>query len=254
MLSYELDGSGPPLVLIHGFGISFNIWRELRPQLRNHFTLILTEMPGIGCSPLPPASMSYLEAAVQDLEALRSFLGLERWSILSYSSGTRVAEQYLQCHYEHVERAVFLCPAETRFHKAASFSAVLRLDQTFPYMGDWILSGPRIRFLINLLGLSMRHSDLLSPWYEEITSQPVSILRETLRTIPEGGCKKFDIPNLPSLFVWGTQDLIMDRPRRLSPRDRLIRADHSAPQTDAAEIVETVLPFLKSKDGRGADW
>ncbi len=251
MLSYELDGSGPPLVLIHGFGISFNIWRELRPQLRNHFTLILTEMPGIGCSPLPPASTPYLDFAVEELDRLRAALGFERWSVLSYSSGTRVAEQYLQCHYEHVERVVFLNPALTALPKALSFSAVLRMDQAFPRWGSWVLSSGRIRFLINLLGLNFKHPELLPEWFAEITSQPVSILKETLRTMPEGGGKKFDIPNLPSLFVWGTQDLIMDRPRRLSPRDRLIRADHSAPQTDAKEIVDVVLPFLKLE--RGAD-
>jgi pimeloyl-ACP methyl ester carboxylesterase len=246
MLSYELDGSGPPLVLIHGFGISFNIWRELRPQLRNHFTLILTEMPGIGCSPLPPQSMPYLDFAVEELDGLRAALGFERWSVLSYSSGTRVAEQYLQCHYEHVERAVFLSPALIARYKALSFSAALQVDQAFPHCGTWVLSGKRIRFLISLLGLNFKHPELLPEWFEEIASQPVNILKETLRTMPEGGGKKFDIPNLPSLFVWGTRDLIMDRPRRLSLCDRLIHADHSAPQTDVDEIIETVLPFLKN--------
>ena len=246
MLNYELDGSGPPLVLIHGFGISFNIWRELRPYLRDHFTLILTEMPGIGRSPAPDGAMPYLDCAVEELDALRAALGFERWSVFAYSSGTRVAEQYLQCHYEHVERAVFLCPAQTARHKALSFSAALRLDRAFPSLGDWILSGPRIRFLINLLGLNFRHPQLLDPWFDEITSQPVEVLKATLRTMPEGGARTFDLPSLPSLFVWGSQDLIMDRPRRLSARDRLIRADHSAPQTAAQEVADTVLPFLRS--------
>ncbi len=246
MLNYELDGSGPPLVLIHGFGISFNIWRELRPYLRDHFTLILAEMPGIGRSPAPDGAMPYLEFAVEELEALRTALGFERWTVFAYSSGTRVAEQYVQCHYEHVERAVFLCPAQTARHKALSFSAALQLDQAFPSLGDWILSGPRIRFLINLLGLNFRHPQLLDPWFDEITSQPVEVLKATLRTMPEGGARTFDLPSLPSLFVWGSQDLIMDRPRRLSARDRLIPADHSAPQTVAREVAEVVLPFLRA--------
>lgn len=246
MLSYELDGSGPPLVLIHGFGISFDIWRELRPYLRDHFTLILTEMPGIGRSPVPEEAMPYLDFAVRELETLRASLGFERWSVLSYSSGTRVAEQYLQCHCERVERAVFLCPAQTAAYKALGLRVAIRLDARYPQVGNWVLSGWRIRFLIDLLGLNFRHPELLPAWFEEITSQSVVILKETLRSMPEGGSRQFDLPDVPSLFLWGRQDLIMDRPRRLSTRDRLIRADHSAPQTDVGEIVEVVLPFLKS--------
>jgi pimeloyl-ACP methyl ester carboxylesterase len=252
MLNYELDGSGPPLVLIHGFGISFNIWRELRPHLKNHFTLILTEMPGIGHSPLPLSSAPYLDSAVNELDSLRASLGFERWSVLGYSSGSRVAERYAQCHPERVEHAVFLSPAQTAAHKAFGLRSAIWLDHRYPCMGNWVLSGWRIRFLIDLLGLNFRHPELLPAWFEEITSQPVDILKETLRTMPRGGSKKFDIPDVPSLFVWGTQDLIMDRPRPLSTRDRLIRANHSAPQTDVGEIVEVVLPFLKSN--RGADW
>lgn len=247
MLNYEVDGSGPPLLMIHGFGISFHIWQELRPRLREHFTLIMVELPGIGCSPLPPPSQPYLASAVDGLEVTRAALGIERWSVLSYSSGTRVAEHYLQCHAGRVERAVFLSPAQSARLKAVSFSAVLRLDRAFPPVGNWILSGPRIRFLIDLLGLNFSHKELLPAWFDEITSQPVSILKETLRSMPEGGARKFELPNLPSLFVWGRVDLIMDRPSRLSARDRLIHAGHSAPQTDAQEVGDVMLSFLVDK-------
>ena len=146
MLSYELDGSGPPLVLIHGFGISFNIWRGLRPVLRDHFTLILTEMPGIGCSPPPPSSAPYLDSAVDGLDSLRASLGFERWSVLGYSSGSRVAERYVQCHPERVERAVFLSPAWTAAYKALGLRVAIRLDACYPQVGNWVLSGWRIRF------------------------------------------------------------------------------------------------------------
>jgi pimeloyl-ACP methyl ester carboxylesterase len=244
MLNYEVDGNGPPLLMIHGFGISFHIWQELRTRLRDHFTLIMVELPGIGDSPLPPLSKPYLVSAIDGLEAVRTALGIERWCVLGYSSGSRVAEHYLQRHAERIERAVFLCPALTSRLKASSFSAALRLDRHFPQLGNWILSGPRIRFLINLLGLNLTHKGLLSAWFDEITSQPVEILKETLRSMPAGGAQKFELPDLPALFIWGRADLIMDRPHRLSAHDRLIRADHSAPQTDAQEVGEVILSFL----------
>ncbi|MEZ4836317.1 MAG: alpha/beta fold hydrolase [Caldilineaceae bacterium] len=58
-LSYRIVGEGPPLLLLHGFGISYNIWQALVPLLHSHFQLILVELPGIGASPPLPAQTLY---------------------------------------------------------------------------------------------------------------------------------------------------------------------------------------------------
>ncbi len=240
-----MDGSGPPLLLIHGFGISFHIWDELRPRLRDHFTLIMVELPGIGRSPAPPGGTIYLDWAVEGLEELRRHLGVERWRVLSYSSGTRLAERYLNAHPEVVERAVFLCPAQTNRLSAAALRAAIRMDRRFPHVGNWVLSGSRFKFLLELLGFNLKRNPLSKVWYGEITSQPVDILKETLRSIPRGGSQKFDLPaNLPILFVWGSADLITASPRRASGRNALVHASHSAPQTAAQQVADQLLPFL----------
>src|SRR5574339_394127 len=120
MLAYEIEAQGPSLLMIHGFGISFNIWNALRPLLRDHFTLIMVEMPGIGHSPAPSGGFSYQDAAAEAIEEVRRELGIESWHVLSYSSGTRAAEHYLSLHAEHVRSAAFLSPAETSWGSAAS--------------------------------------------------------------------------------------------------------------------------------------
>ena len=68
MLSYRVEGNGPPLLLVHGFGISFNIWQQLAPLLRPHFRVVMIELPGIGASALPEDGTSYLRAAVHEFE------------------------------------------------------------------------------------------------------------------------------------------------------------------------------------------
>jgi pimeloyl-ACP methyl ester carboxylesterase len=245
MLNYQIIGDGPPLLLLHGFGISFNIWIELRLRLRDHFTLVTVELPGIGSSPLPPPARPYLAAAVDALDSLRDFLAIPRWRVIGYSSGSRVAEAYLQSHTEHVERAVFLCPAVTAPFKAAGLRAAIRFDAKFPQLGNWVLSGARLRFLIRLLGFNLRPSDKLSTWFNEITSQPMDILKETLRSIPEGGARPFAVPEeIPSLFVWGREDIITATPRKPSARDVILRANHSMPQTKAREVADVILHFL----------
>jgi pimeloyl-ACP methyl ester carboxylesterase len=246
MLNYRIDGDGPPLLLLHGFGISFNIWTDLLPHLRGHFKLVTVELPGIGLSPVPPLSVPYLAAAVDALDSLRDSLAIPRWSVIGYSSGSRVAEAYIQSHTERVERVVFLCPAVTEPFKAAGLRAGIRLDAKVPQLGNWVLSGWRIRFLIQLLGFNLKPNSLAPAWYTEITSQPVDILKETLRSMPEEGARPFDVPaEIQSIFIWGREDLITVTPHRPSTRDIVIHANHSMPQTKAHELAEIILQFLK---------
>ena len=246
MLNYRMDGDGPPLLLLHGFGISFNIWTNLTPLLRDHFTLVTVELPGIGLSPLTPRAGPYLPAAVDALDALRAHLAIPRWSILSYSSGTRVAEAYLHSHAERVARAVFLCPAQTASGKANGLRVASSVDARWPALGNWVLSGWRLRFLIQLLGFNMRRDSRVPVWFDEISSQPVDVLKATLRSLPDFGAPPIVVPNpIPALFIWGSRDLITATPRKPSTRDAIIPATHAAPQTNPREVGEAVMAFFK---------
>jgi pimeloyl-ACP methyl ester carboxylesterase len=245
MLNYRIEGNGPPLVLLHGFGISFNIWTELSPLLRERFKLVTVELPGIGLSPVPHPSRPYLAAAADALDSLRDFLAIPRWGVLGYSSGTRVAEAYLQSHADRVERAVFLCPAQTSSAKARGLRVASMVDARFPSAGNWVLSGACLRFLIRILGFNLQPTERVPAWFAEITSQPVDILKATLRSLPDFGARPFDIPEgIPTIFIWGREDLITATPRKPSARDLLIHATHSAPQTSARDVEEVILPFL----------
>lgn len=247
-LNYRVDGNGSPLLLIHGFGISFNIWGSLVPLLRPHFTLIMVELPGIGHSPVQ--GQPYLEETVDGLEKIRNLLEIERWDIFSYSSGTRVAEKYIQSHPARVDRAIFLCPAQVSAAKALSLNFLIQLDQHMPRLGDWVLSGERLKFLIDLLGFNLKKTTLSSDWFTEISSQPVAILKETLRSLPGGGKRPFYIPeHISTLFIWAHEDLIVDVPRKQLLHDRMIHATHGAPLTAPQLVSEVVLPFLRPIDG-----
>lgn len=246
MLNYQMEGNGPPLLLIHGFGISFNIWQSLRPLLKDAFTLIMIELPGIGKSPAPEGD--YLEACDREIEALRLALKIERWNILGYSSGTRVAEHYLRRHSEHATKLIHLCPAQTQAFKALGLRIAKALDARFPSAGNWTLSGWRLHFLIRLLGFNLRPSPHVRAWMDEISSQPVEILKETIRSIPGDGACPFDIPAVPHLLIWGRHDLITASPGKPGLHQRLINATHAAPVLDAQEIAALALPFLLGLD------
>ncbi|MFZ5857616.1 MAG: alpha/beta fold hydrolase [Chloroflexota bacterium] len=246
MLNYRVDGDGPPLLLLHGFGISFNIWRDLTPLLGDHFTVVTAELPGIGLSPLPPPTRPYLAAAADALDSLRENLAIPRWSVIGYSSGSRVAEAYVRSHAQRVERIAFLAPALANVDKSFGLRIASTVDGRFPRLGNWILSGARLRFLIHLLGFNLQPNPAVDAWLAEISSQPVEILKATLRSLPDFGARPFDVPNqIPALFIWGREDIITKTPRRPSAHDVIIRATHAMPQTKPREVGEILLSFLK---------
>ena len=47
-------GSGPPLLLLHGFPQTHIEWRVIAPKLAQHFTVVATDLRGYGDSSKPP--------------------------------------------------------------------------------------------------------------------------------------------------------------------------------------------------------
>lgn len=245
MLNYKIEGHGPPLLLVHGFGISFEIWTALAPRLSEHFTLVTIELPGIGLSPPPPPAAPYLGACIAAMEATRSALGFSSWRVLAYSTGTRVVEMYAQLFPQAVEQVAFICPLHVAPQHRLSLRIAGALDAHFPSFGDFLLSGMRLRFLVLLLAFNLQRHLLAEEWYRFISVQSINPLKDFLRVIFEVGIGAFDLPqNIPALFLWAAEDWIIPAPQRLSPRDRIIRSNHSAPQTSAQEIGDLLIPFL----------
>lgn len=247
-LSVQVDGQGPPLLLVHGFGISFNIWRSLRPHLRPYFTLIMPELPGIGGSDLPPRPRPLPSICRPCPARLRREFGFSRWNVLGYSSGSRAIESYLHLDSGSVERAILLCPLKAPFSAAMGLRLALWLDSRWSQTGDFILSGSRLSFLIRLLGFNLHPHPLSAEWMREISACNPEALKRTLYSLPAGGGKPFQLPDIPTLMIWGKHDWISAPPRRPGPRDRLVNAGHSAPVTAAGEVANAILPFLATAE------
>ncbi len=204
----------------------------------------MPELPGIGASDLPPVRAHYLQAAARGLRGLRRELGFSRWNALGYSSGSRVVESYLNLDVEGVERAVLLCPLKATAPAALGLRFGLWLDSRCPRIGDFILSGSRLDFLIRFLAFNLRPHPLSAEWMREISVCRPETLKRTLRSLPAGAGKPFQLPNVPALMVWGKYDRISAPPRRPGPRDRLVDSNHSAPVTASGAVVNAILPFL----------
>jgi magnesium chelatase accessory protein len=85
-----IEGSGPPLLLIHGFGACHVTFRELVPRLRDSFTLITPDLLGHGFSDRDKESAS-LDAQAQLMLELLQRMEIPRAAVLGHSMGAAVA-------------------------------------------------------------------------------------------------------------------------------------------------------------------
>ncbi|HET9014289.1 MAG TPA: 2-succinyl-6-hydroxy-2,4-cyclohexadiene-1-carboxylate synthase [Thermomicrobiaceae bacterium] len=91
-LHVERQGSGPPLLLLHGFTGSGAAWAPQVAALSRRFDVVAVDLIGHGRSDAPADPARYrMEPAVADLVALLDRLEIERVAVLGYSMGGRVA-------------------------------------------------------------------------------------------------------------------------------------------------------------------
>lgn len=87
-ISYTREGSGDPLVLIHGIGHQRSAWGGTFELLAEDFDVIALDLPGFGKSPRPGAPHSYrVESYVDQLEEFFADLGLDRPHVAGNSLG-----------------------------------------------------------------------------------------------------------------------------------------------------------------------
>ena len=87
-LWYEVSGSGPPLVLIHGHGLDARMWDDQFAPFAEDYRVLRYDLRGFGKSALV-GELPYTHE--EDLAALLDHLGFTRAAILGLSLGGRVA-------------------------------------------------------------------------------------------------------------------------------------------------------------------
>lgn len=127
-------GSGPAVLLLHGFPQTHLMWRDVAPLLAEHFTVVCADLRGYGRSDCPPSSRDHApyakRAMARDMVSVMSKLGFDRFSVAGHDRGGRVAYRLALDHRERVER---LGSAPTRsWPSATGRGRCLRSRNPFP--------------------------------------------------------------------------------------------------------------------------
>jgi haloacetate dehalogenase len=105
-------GSGPAVLLLHGFPQTGLMWRDVAPLLASDFTVVAMDLPGYGASASPAdgeghIAMSKREMAATLVQAMR-LAGHDRFAVVGHDRGGRVAYRLALDHAELVTHAIVL--------------------------------------------------------------------------------------------------------------------------------------------------
>ena len=96
-------GSGPTLLLVHGFLMSQAQWQPNIAALRQVCRPVTVDLWGHGASPAPTQAEWYRpERIVAELDSIRAALEIERWLLCGYSLGGALTLRYALSHPERV--------------------------------------------------------------------------------------------------------------------------------------------------------
>jgi pimeloyl-ACP methyl ester carboxylesterase len=109
-IAYDVSGSGPPVVLLHGGGQTRRVWRERGyvDRLRPRFTVITIDLRGNGESDRPTTAQAYaIDRLVADVLAVADEAGAKQFVLWGFSYGANVG-RYIASRSDRVRAMVYI--------------------------------------------------------------------------------------------------------------------------------------------------
>jgi pimeloyl-ACP methyl ester carboxylesterase len=249
-------GSGPPLLLLHGFASTWRAWRPVLPLLEGTHTVLAPTLPGHSGAPgLPPGSATSVQAIADELERMLDAERIDRAHVSGNSMGGWLALELAR--RGRARSVVALSPggawsADSRMSRTL---AKVRLSARAMRLAGDRLDGPlrRPKWRRVLFRDMVEHGDRIDPAearaaMRDLAGCPIfqpliaSMMNQQLDPIP-------DIVDCAIRIAWAERDRVIP-PHRFLPamRERvpgaefmiLPRVGH-VPMSDNPELVATTI-------------
>jgi haloacetate dehalogenase len=115
-INLVVGGSGPGLLLLHGYPQTHVIWHKVAPVLAEKFTVVATDLRGYGDSGKPATDAAHTPYSkremARDQAEVMSALGVETFAVVGHDRGARVGHRLARDHRERVTQLCTLdiCP------------------------------------------------------------------------------------------------------------------------------------------------
>lgn len=217
-MRYLREGTGRPLLLLHGLlGYSFS-WRYVIPALAPFADVHAVDMLGVGFSDRPRGLDCCLQASAERLIRFLDSVGITSCDLVGTSHGGAVAMRAASLAPDRIHRLVLVAPANPWSNHGrlmASFLSTPPVNWLFPRMAPF-LRVTHDRLLRRLYGDPSRIRPGTLEGYSEPLAQPgafqtgLSILSTWARDMEELRTILPSISHIPTLVIWGNLDNAVD--------------------------------------------
>jgi pimeloyl-ACP methyl ester carboxylesterase len=223
---YLTDGSGPLVLLLHGFPQSSYMYRHLVPALaRAGYRAVAPDMRGYGETSRPPRIEDYaLQTLGDDVAALVDALGERRAHVLGHGWGGIVAAEAALSHPARVDRLVLVNgPPAIILGRAINHSwrqRILSSSVVFyriPRLPEWWLTASHGQALRLLLSDKAFNANDLAV-YRDAICRPhaawasLAYFRSIAHTIKDDAERlRGKLISSPGLILWGERDRTLRR-------------------------------------------
>jgi pimeloyl-ACP methyl ester carboxylesterase len=108
-IHYVTKGTGPLVVLVHGFPDYWYTWRRQIPALAGHFQVVAVDLRGYNQSDQPKGVENYtIEKLVGDVEAVVKHFKKDKVVIVGHDWGGYIGWRYAMAHPDKTDRLVIL--------------------------------------------------------------------------------------------------------------------------------------------------
>ncbi|ADV67521.1 alpha/beta fold hydrolase [Deinococcus maricopensis] len=229
-LTYTVDGSGPPMLLIHGLSGSRRWWRRNLHALQAHYTVYVVDLVGFG-SARRQRPLGVRESA--DLIARwMGSLNLTPAAVVGHSMGGHISAHLAARHPDRVAALVLVCA-----------SGLLR--------GDWW----RVALHLPRAALAGKADFLPTIMFDAARAGLVTLVRATRSLLADDITDFLARIQVPTLVVWGARDALVPLPLGKALSEGIQgaqfvvfpRAGHVAMVDAAADFNREVLTFLAAQ-------
>jgi hypothetical protein len=188
---YQVEGSGEPVVLIHGYTVTGNIsWRMsgVIPHLSDKYQVIVPDVRGHGKSGKPPLGQYGMES-VRDIIRLLDKLDIKEAHIVGYSMGGSMAIKLATDYPKRVKSVVIAgsgwrAPGTVKTRELKDGDGSSTLDHIFDGFPDFETTADQMRALKMPLTVIVGEKDdgainLVKPWQAITPNIPVVYIKDS---------------------------------------------------------------------------
>ena len=256
---YRVEGSGKPIVLIHGTGSCLQTWNGWTDSLiKNNFQVIRLDMPAFGLTGPRNDNDYSVQKYIDFLDTFLIKIGVDSFALSGNSLGGEIAWRYALAHPEKVTKLILVDPAGFYSKDKSGGAIIFKMAKI-----NWLAS------LMRKMDTKVIVKKTLKDVYEDdskISDDWIQMYYDM--SMREGNRESFSarvqqigkepVLNLasiymPTLIQWGREDKLIDISQlshfRTIPNNKVIiyeKCGHSPQEEIPAQSVSDAMQFLRN--------